>query len=183
MSIVTPRAIVSRWKNFSDSSGLNPAHLMCVTSTIVDFGGVATTSVFGDLGAAPSAATHVEGISMPFDALVVAASCKYVHDAAACDAAAGSTLSIDIMASPAAAESVVANYASVGSALSLTTVQMDTLHWSASATGLTIPVNAGTTIALRSLVGVAAIDAAVNADLSVCLWIMVPETGLGLPTS
>ena len=158
MSIVTPRAIVSRWKNFSDSSGLNPAHLMCVTSTIVDFGGVATTSVFGDLGAAPSAATHVEGISMPFDALVVAASCKYVHDAAACDAA-------------------------VGSALSLTTVQMDTLHWSASATGLTIPVNAGTTIALRSLVGVAAIDAAVNADLSVCLWIMVPETGLGLPTS
>ena len=101
MSIVTPRAIVSRWKNFSDSSGLNPAHLMCVTSTIVDFGGVATTSVFGDLGAAPSAATHVEGISMPFDALVVAASCKYVHDAAACDAAAGSTLSIDIMASPA----------------------------------------------------------------------------------
>jgi hypothetical protein len=182
MSHATTRGNVVRWNSFTDQSGLDPSQLMCVTGTIVDFGGVSTTAVYADLGAAPSAATHVEGVFMPFGGLVVAASCKYVHDAAACSAAADSTLDIEIMASPGGLESVSASYASLGTAIGLVRADMDTLHWSASATGLGITLPAGTTIAIRSLVLGGNIDNGVNADLSVALFVAVPQSGLGLPT-
>jgi hypothetical protein len=180
--MATARELTANWQNLCDIQGMNPSQLMCVTGTIVDFGGVSTTAVYADLGAAPSAATHVEGVFMPFGGLVVAASCKYVHDAAACDAAADSTLDIEIMASPGTAESVSASYASLGTAIGLVRAEMDTLHWSASATGLEIALAAGSTVAIRSLVLGGNIDNGVNADLSVALFVAVPQSGLGLPT-
>ena len=182
MGSTTARALVSDYNNYCIQSGLDPAQIVSYAPTITDYGGVATTSVFAEY-LAPTAATHVEGIFVPFDCILVAASAKYVHDVAGAAAAATSSLDIDVMASPSAAESIAANYGKLGTAINLTRDEMNGLHWAKSVTGLTIAVSGGSTIAFRSLVNTASIDAAVNADLQLCFWLAVPQSKFGLPTT
>ena len=182
MSSTTARALVADYNNFCIQSGLDPVQLVSYAPTITDYGGAAGTSVFADY-MEPTAATHIEGIFIPFDCILVAASAKYVHDAAAASAANGSSLDIDIMVSPKSSESIAANYTKLGTAISLTKAEMDGLHWAKSATGLTLAVSGGSTIAFRSLVNAANIDNSVNADLQLCFWLAVPQSKFALPTT
>ena len=182
MGSTTARALVSDYNNYCIQSGLDPAQIVSYAPTITDYGGAATTSVFAEY-LAPTAATHIEGISVPFDCILVAASAKYVHDAAPAAAAANTSLDIDLMASPSGAESIAANYGKVGTAINLIRSEMDGLHWAKSVTGLTIAVSGGATIAFRSLVNGGNIDNAVNADLQLCFWFAVPQSKFGLPTT
>ena len=87
------------------------------------------------------------------------------------------------MVSPKSSESIAANYTKLGTAISLTQAEMNGLHWAKSATGLTLAVSGGSTIAFRSLVNTANIDNTVNADLQLCFWLAVPQSKFALPTT
>tara|TARA_R100001224_G_scaffold89328_1_gene58411 strand:+ start:379 stop:924 length:546 start_codon:yes stop_codon:yes gene_type:complete len=179
--MATALELTKEWQTLCNLQGFDPSQIICVTPTISDFGGAANTAVFGEY-AAPSAATHIEGFTLPFDCLVVAASAKYVHDAAPCAAAANSSLDIDVMVSPSGIESIAANYAKVASALSLTQAELNSKHWNKSATGLSVALEAGQSVAFRSFVNTANIDNLVNADIQLSVWLAVPQSKFVLPT-
>ena len=179
--MATALELTKEWQTLCDLQGFDPSQIVCLTPTISDFGGAAATSVFAEY-AAPSATTHVEGFTLPFDCLVVAASAKYVHDVAACSAAAGSSLDIDVMLSASGLESIAANYAKAASVLSLDSTELSGNHWNKSATGLSIELLAGQSVAFRSLVNNANVDNTVNSDIQLSVWLAVPQSKFALPT-
>jgi len=190
MGSTTARAMVSDYNNFCIQSGLDPAVILNYTGIIQSFGGVAGFGRVAEWGAAPSHATNLETLQIPWDCLIVGASVRYINGQGDCTSVLGALqincVSATASGSGGAGRSSAATMAAGTSQtmIALSNAEIKSVTFQKTETGLALPLSGGTQLFVASLCVTNDVDGAVaTSDLAVSIQIAVPQSKLGLPTT
>ena len=170
--MATALELTKEWQTLCNLQGFDPAVLLNYNCLIKSFGGGANHGKVAQWGDAPSAATSMESVSIPWDCMVVAGATSALR--ITCTSAAGTLI--------AAAATITGG--STSTLIDLANAEIASKHFQKSSTGLSIALNAGTQLFVSSLVLNAGVDATgpVTSDLSVTLQLAVPQSKFVLPT-
>ena len=187
--MATALQLTKEWQTLCDLQGIDPAVLLNYNCLIKTFGGAANHGKVASWVDGPSAGTTMQGVSIPWDCMVVGATVKYANGGVAGGCVvAGATSALRITCTSAAGTLIAAAATITGGSTStlidLANAEIASKHFQKSSTGLSIALNAGTQLFVSSLVLTAGVDATgpVASDLSITLQLAVPQSKFVLPT-